>query len=362
MNSTPRKIIIGMSGGVDSAVSAHLLLQEGHAVEALFMKNWEEDDTSQYCSAARDLEDVDAVCQILGIPYRTVNFSTEYWERVFKYFLQEYKNGRTPNPDVVCNREIKFRAFLDWALATGADAIATGHYARLKTNDDGSRALLTGQDADKDQSYFLHQLNQHQLKHTLFPVGTLTKKEVRRRAAKLKLPNFAKKDSTGICFIGERPFKEFLKTYLPAQPGTIVTAEGQEIGRHEGLMYYTLGQRQGIGIGGYKGHRNEPWYVVDKDLPGNRLVVVQGAEHPLLYKSFLIARELYWVAGSAPAFPLRCMAKNRYRQEDQTCLVLATDTDQLRVEFSKPQRAVTPGQSIVFYSGEQCLGGGVIQS
>ncbi len=349
------KIIVGLSGGVDSAVAALLLKQQGHAVTGLFMKNWEEDDTTTECGAEEDLKVVRAVCAQLGIPLKTVNFSTEYWDRVFSYFLEEHKRGRTPNPDVLCNKEIKFKAFLDHALGLGADAIATGHYARIEQRD-ARYALLKARDTQKDQTYFLYPLGQAELARTLFPIGHLTKPEVRELARAAGLPNHDRKDSTGICFIGERDFKGFLARYLPAQPGDIHTFTGERLGRHDGLMYYTLGQRHGLGIGG----AGEPWYVARKDLASNTLYVVQGENHPALFSHGLEAGDLHWVAGAPPTLPLRCAAKTRYRQPDQAC-ALTLSPAHLAARFDLPQRAVTPGQSVVFYQGEECLGGGVIQ-
>ena len=348
-------IVVGLSGGVDSAVAALLLKQQGHAVTGLFMKNWEEDDTSTECSAEEDLKIVRAVCAQLNIPLRTVNFSAEYWDRVFSYFLEEHKRGRTPNPDVLCNKEIKFKAFLDHALGLGAEAIATGHYARIEQRD-GRYALLKARDAQKDQTYFLYPLGQAELARTLFPIGHLTKPEVRTLARAAGLPNHDRKDSTGICFIGERDFKGFLARYLPAQPGDIHTLTGEHLGRHDGLMYYTLGQRHGLGIGG----AGEAWYVAGKDLTSNTLYVVQGENHPALFSYGLEADDLHWVAGAPPALPLSCTAKTRYRQPDQPC-VLTRSLETLDVRFESPQRALTPGQSVVLYEGEECLGGGVIQ-
>ncbi len=356
------KVIVGMSGGVDSSVAALLLKEQGYAVEGLFMKNWEEDDDEDVCPARQDMIDAMAVCDRLGIPFHFVNFAKEYWERVFAYFLEEYRAGRTPNPDILCNREIKFRAFLDYALNDlGAEAIATGHYARLAQDEAGAH-LLKGVDEAKDQSYFLHALGQEQLRHALFPLGSLCKPEVRRLAARAGLATARKKDSTGICFIGERRFSAFLQRYLPAQPGDIVTLDGQIIGRHQGLMYYTLGQRQGLGIGGLRGFSEEPWFVVDKDLQNNRLIVAQGSEHPALYRHALMASRAHWIAGTPPALPLRCRAKVRYRQADQPCTLYPHGETGLKVIFDAPQRAITPGQSVVFYAGETCLGGAVIES
>ena len=351
--------MVGLSGGVDSAVAAWLLLQQGYAVEGLFMKNWDEDDAPGHCPAEQDLADARAVAEVLGIELRTVSFSTEYWDRVFAHFLAEYRAGRTPNPDILCNQEIKFRAFLDYALDLGADWIATGHYARV-AGDANQRRLLKGLDDNKDQSYFLYRLNQRALSHSLFPLGELSKPEVRSIAQLKGLPNFAKKDSTGICFIGERKFKAFLGRYLPAQPGNIVSTAGEILGRHQGLMFHTIGQRQGLGIGGTRDSSGEPWYVVGKNLTANELVVAQGKNHPALFRSGLAATDLHWIAGSPPALPLACCARIRYRQRDQACEILARDSGSCTVRFGTAQRAVTPGQAVVFYQGDLCLGGGTI--
>ena len=358
--SAAPKVIVGMSGGVDSSVSAYLLLQQGYAVEGLFMKNWEEDDGTEYCTAKEDLKDAQAVCDKLGIKLHTANFAAEYWDNVFEHFLAEYKAGRTPNPDILCNKEIKFKAFLEYAQALGADYIATGHYTRRSTDNDCAQ-LLKGLDPNKDQSYFLHAVNGKQIAKTLFPVGELPKPEVRRIAQEQGLATYAKKDSTGICFIGERRFKDFLQQYLPAQKGTIVTDAGKLIGEHQGLMYYTIGQRQGIGIGGVKNSAEAPWFVVSKDLVNNRLIIGQGHEHPLMMSRSLYSEKLDWVAGECPTLPLRCKAKTRYRQPDQDCIIYPEGKG-IRVIFDEPQRAVTAGQSAVFYSDDICLGGGVIES
>ncbi|MCO6413308.1 MAG: tRNA 2-thiouridine(34) synthase MnmA [Thiogranum sp.] len=356
-----RKVIVGLSGGVDSAVAAGLLLEQGYDVEAVFMKNWDEDDEAGYCPAEQDLADAGAIAQRLGIRLRTVSFSTEYWDRVFQYFLDEYRAGRTPNPDILCNQEIKFGAFLDYALGLGADWIATGHYARVE-GESGRRQLLKGVDANKDQTYFLYRLNQRALNHSLFPVGELAKSRVREIAAQSGFPNAAKKDSTGICFIGERKFKAFLSHYLPAQRGEIVSVDGEPLGRHDGLMYHTIGQRQGLGIGGIRDAGGDPWYVVDKDLAANRLIVAQGKNHPALFRHALHAQDLHWISGQAPAMPLRCHARIRYRQPDQVCTITTLDRSACKVEFNTPQRAVTPGQAVVFYADDVCLGGGTICS
>jgi tRNA-uridine 2-sulfurtransferase len=354
-----KKVIVGMSGGVDSSVAALQLLEQGYNVEGLFMKNWEQDDDGDYCAAAIDLEDAQKVCDKLGIKLHSVNFSDQYWDRVFKHFLDEYSAGRTPNPDILCNKEIKFKAFLDYALKLGADYIATGHYARIEERNE-KHVMLKGVDNNKDQSYFLYTLGQQQLKHSLFPVGEIEKPVVRELAKKSAMATHAKKDSTGICFIGERKFKEFLQQYLPAQPGDIKTIEGKIIGKHHGLMYYTLGQRKGLGIGGVKGGSEEPWFSIDKDLKNNVLIAVQGEEHPRLFHTHLKASQLHWVSGQAPTAPYNCQAKVRYRQPDQTCTITQLDSNNCSVTFDKPQRAITPGQSVVFYDGEICLGGGVI--
>ncbi len=356
-----KKVIIGMSGGVDSSVSAYLLKQQGYQVEGLFMKNWEEDDDEEYCAAAEDLKDAQAVCDKLGIELHTVNFAAEYWDNVFEHFLAEYKAGRTPNPDIMCNKEIKFKAFLQFsAEILGADFIATGHYVRRTSSD--KPQMLRGLDNNKDQSYFLYAIGEQQIAQTLFPVGELEKPEVRRIAEEQGLITADKKDSTGICFIGERKFKDFLQKFLPAQPGNIETPEGQVIGEHEGLMYHTLGQRKGLLIGGLKEFNDQPWFVVDKDVERNVLIVGQGKNHPLLFSNGLVAKQLNWIDGQGPQGPSRLTVKTRYRQEDIPCSVVPDlENGTIRVLFDEPQRAVTPGQSAVFYDGEVCLGGGIIE-
>ena len=358
--SSPEKIIVGMSGGVDSSVSAYLLLEQGYEVEALFMKNWEEDDTEEYCSASEDLADAQQVCDALGIKLHTVNFSSEYWDNVFEHFLHEYRIGRTPNPDIMCNREIKFKAFLDHAQVLGAERIATGHYVRTRQRN-GTVELLRGLDNNKDQSYFLYALNQHQLKHALFPVGELEKSEVREIARREKFAVHAKKDSTGICFIGERKFRDFLQRFIPAQPGDIYSSEGKRLGEHSGLMYYTIGQRQGLGIGGTEPGKDDPWYVVAKELQSNRLVVTQGVDNSLLFHSHCRITDLHWIGARAEDFPFTCTAKVRYRQQDSRCRLLSVDGDSAEIEFDEPQRAMTPGQALVLYQKDQCLGGATIE-
>ena len=359
MNTDSGNIIVGVSGGVDSSVALLLLLEQGYDVEAVFMKNWEADDRDEYCAAAQDLEDAQQVCDKLNVTLHSVNFSDQYWDRVFKYFLDEYHAGRTPNPDVLCNREIKFRAFLDYALSIGGSKIATGHYAGIR-HTDKLYHLLRGSDPDKDQSYFLYLLNQRQLSHVIFPLSDLPKSEVRKIAARHGFVTHNKKDSTGICFIGERRFRDFLQTYLPAKPGDIVTEDGRIIGQHEGLMYHTIGQRRGLRIGGIRNSDAAPWYVAAKDMQNNRLVVVQHHDHPLLYKSMLQAEQLHWISGAPASSPFRCTAKTRYRQHDAPCTVWFQE-DNCQVEFDQPQWAVTPGQSVVFYDAEICLGGGIIK-
>ena len=369
-----QRVVVGLSGGVDSAVTAYLLKQQGHEVVGIFMKNWEDDDDSEYCSSNIDFVDAAAVADVIGIEIEHVNFAADYKDRVFAEFLREYQAGRTPNPDVLCNAEIKFKAFLDHAMRLGAEKIATGHYARVRSVADASYEggqrfeLLKGLDPLKDQSYFLHRLNQAQLSKTMFPVGELPKTEVRRIADEIKLPNAKKKDSTGICFIGERPFREFLNRYLSNEPGPIKDDRGRKLGEHVGLSFYTLGQRKGIGIGGVKdkgtprgGGEHEPWFVARKDMATNTLYVVQGHDHPWLLQHTLVADDLSWVDGRGPSVGQAGMgAKTRYRQADAPCEVTAASASEIALRFPEAQWAVTPGQSAVLYQGEVCLGGGVI--
>ncbi len=362
LNSTDikQRVIVGMSGGVDSSVAAQCLIEQGYQVEGLFMKNWEQDDDEDYCAAADDLKDAQQVCDKLNIKLHSVNFADQYWDRVFQHFLDEYSAGRTPNPDILCNKEIKFKAFLDYALQLGADFIATGHYVQSAQNE-GVFELLKGLDANKDQSYFLYTLNQQQLSHSLFPIGHIEKPEVRKLAEKSAFITHDKKDSTGICFIGERKFKDFLQRFIPAQPGDIKTLDGQIIGKHAGLMYYTLGQRKGLGIGGVKNASEEPWFSVRKDLDNNILYVAQG-DDSALYHTQLSASQLSWVSGEMPSLPYTCHAKVRYRQSDQACTIVSFDNKSVTVKFEQAQRAITPGQSVVFYQQNICLGGGVIDN
>jgi tRNA-specific 2-thiouridylase len=356
IDSSKKRVVVAMSGGVDSSVSAWLLKQQGYDVRGLFMKNWEEDDNSTYCAASKDLADVESVCQQIDIPLHTVNFSAEYWDQVFERFLASYRNGYTPNPDILCNKEIKFKLFWEYAKNLGADQMATGHYVKCEFNK-----LLKGTDDNKDQSYFLYALTQEQLARSLFPIGNEKKSAVRQLAQKVGLPNHAKKDSVGICFIGERKFKTFLERYIPHAPGTIETLDGDVLGHHDGLMYYTLGQRTGLGIGGKKNAAAAPWYVIDKNLSTHTLIVGQGHQHPHLLTQKLVCSDVHWISSSGENFPLTCSAKTRYRQTEQICYVTPIDHHSYTVAFEQPQWAVTPGQSVVFYNGNICLGGGIIQ-
>ena len=353
--SNKEHVVVGISGGVDSAVAAMLLLQQGYQVTGVFMKNWEEDDDEEYCAAEEDYRVAREVCAQLEIPLRAINFSSEYWDRVFAYFLEEYRAGRTPNPDVMCNKEIKFKAFLEYAMSLGAEHIATGHYTRVDQHDQGYR-LLRGKDRNKDQSYFLYAIGQHELAHSLFPIGELEKPKVRQLAEDAGFVNYDRKDSTGICFIGERRFKDFLARYLPAQPGEIHSLDGEVKGKHDGLMYATIGQRHGLGIGG----PGDAWYVAGKDLNRNILYVVQGQDHPALYRDSLSATDLAWISGNPPTDQFKCSAKIRYRQDDTPCQLMF-EGERVDVHFTQAQRAITPGQSIVFYDDDVCLGGGIIQ-
>ncbi len=368
MHGNGERVVVGLSGGVDSSVAAWLLKEQGYEVVGLFMKNWEDDDDDEYCSTREDWLSAASAADVLGIDIEAVNFAAEYRERVFADFLREYSAGRTPNPDVLCNAEIKFKAFLDHAIALGAQRIATGHYAQTRvagaSAPDGSgealRELLRGADPDKDQSYFLHRLTQAQLARTMFPIGHLHKRQVRAIAQQIGLPNAQRRDSTGICFIGERPFREFLGRYLPTRPGPIVTEDGSTIGEHGGLAFHTLGQRKGLGIGGTREGSGAPWFVARKDLERNTLVVVQGRDHPSLLASGLQAADAHWIAGAPPVDDGTLAARTRYRQPDARCRLVETAGDRFALRFSEPQWAVTPGQSAVLYSGEVCLGGGII--
>ena len=358
-----QRIIVGMSGGVDSSVAAWLLKQQGHDVVGVFMKNWEDDDTDEYCTSREDLIDAAAVADVIGIDLEAANFAAEYRERVFAHFLRDYAAGRTPNPDVLCNSEIKFRAFLDHALSRGADSIATGHYARVRRRSpSGPIELLKAHDAAKDQTYFLHRLTQEQLAPVVFPLGEMTKHDVRALAQREGIPTYGKRDSTGICFIGERPFRDFLARYLPRVPGPIVTPDGATVGRHDGLAYYTIGQRHGLRVGGRQGSAHAPWFVASKDRARNALIAVQGHDHPLLYRREIVARDLHWIAGEPPALPGRMAAKTRYRMPDARCDVRMDGEDVLVAAFDAPQWAPTPGQYLVLYDGERCLGGGAIDA
>lgn len=359
MKIQAKKIVVGLSGGVDSAVSAYLLQQQGHEVTGVYMQNWETENDDPHCHGQQDLSDARAVCDQLQIPFRVVNFAKQYWDQVFQYCLDEFAAGRTPNPDIGCNKEIKFKVFLQYALQLGADCLATGHYAQIH-DQNGAMQLLRSEDAEKDQSYFLYTLGQAELAKSLFPVGHLVKHQVRELARTAGLINHAKKDSTGICFIGERRFKQFLNEFLLAQPGLMKTPEGKTIGQHDGVMFYTIGQRRGLNIGGQKDAAESGWYVLAKDIPNNILIVGQGHDHPLLYSSRLICNQVHWVSGQAPDSLFSCTAKIRYRQKDTPCQITPLSNDMYQVDFNQPQRAITPGQSIVFYQGPVCLGGGII--
>lgn len=361
MNKSDIRVVVGMSGGVDSSATALKLKREGYDVVGIFMKNWDDTDENGVCTATEDYKDVQAVANQIGIPYYSVNFEKEYWNKVFEYFLDEYKKGRTPNPDVICNKEIKFKAFLDYAMDLGADYVATGHYARVERDDDGTVHMLRGVDSNKDQTYFLNQLSQDQLQRVMFPLGEMEKPDVRQLAEEAGLKTADKKDSTGICFIGERDFKEFLMNYLPAQPGEMQTLDGDVVNTHDGLMYYTIGQRQGLGIGGSKEYGNEPWFVIGKDLERNVLLVGQGFHHEHLYATHLEANDFSFTVKAPAEAEFRCTAKFRYRTDDVPVTIkMNDDRTEAIVEFDEPQRAITPGQAIVLYDGEECLGGGTI--
>lgn len=361
MNKSDIRVVVGMSGGVDSSATALKLKREGYDVVGIFMKNWDDTDENGVCTATEDYKDVQAVANQIGIPYYSVNFEKEYWNKVFEYFLDEYKKGRTPNPDVICNKEIKFKAFLDYAMDLGADYVATGHYARVERDDDGTVHMLRGVDSNKDQTYFLNQPSQDQLQRVMFPLGEMEKPDVRQLAEEAGLKTADKKDSTGICFIGERDFKEFLMNYLPAQPGEMQTLDGDVVNTHDGLMYYTIGQRQGLGIGGSKEYGNEPWFVIGKDLERNVLLVGQGFHHEHLYATHLEASDFSFTVKAPAEAEFRCTAKFRYRTDDVPVTIkMNDDRTEAIVEFDEPQRAITPGQAIVLYDGEECLGGGTI--
>lgn len=361
MNKSDIRVVVGMSGGVDSSATALKLKREGYDVVGIFMKNWDDTDENGVCTATEDYKDVQAVANQIGIPYYSVNFEKEYWNKVFEYFLDEYKKGRTPNPDVICNKEIKFKAFLDYAMDLGADYVATGHYARVERDDNGTVHMLRGVDSNKDQTYFLNQLSQDQLQRVMFPLGEMKKPDVRQLAEEAGLKTADKKDSTGICFIGERDFKEFLMNYLPAQPGEMQTLDGDVVNTHDGLMYYTIGQRQGLGIGGSKEYGNEPWFVIGKDLERNVLLVGQGFHHEHLYATHLEASDFSFTVKAPAEAEFRCTAKFRYRTDDVPVTIkMNDDRTEAIVEFDEPQRAITPGQAIVLYDGEECLGGGTI--
>lgn len=360
MSNTKTRVVVGMSGGVDSSVTALLLKEQGYDVIGVFMKNWDDTDENGLCTATEDYKDVALVANKIGIPYYSINFEKEYWDKVFQYFLDEYKKGRTPNPDVMCNKEIKFKAFLDYAMSLGAEYVATGHYARVSRDEEGTTHMLRGIDTNKDQTYFLNQLSQEQLSKVMFPLGEMDKSEVRKIAEDAGLATAKKKDSTGICFIGEKDFKGFLMNYLPAQPGNMVTEDGQVMGRHDGLMYYTIGQRKGLGIGG-TGDSNEPWFVIGKNLEQNELIVGQGFTHPHLYATHLDASDFSFTTPNDYPDTFKCTAKFRYRQKDVGVTVhFNKEENSAVVEFDEPARAITPGQAIVLYDGEECLGGGTI--
>lgn len=360
LDNSQTRVVVGMSGGVDSSVTALLLKEQGYDVIGVFMKNWDDTDEFGVCTATEDYKDVALVADEIGIPYYSVDFQKEYWDRVFEYFLAEYRKGRTPNPDVMCNKEIKFKAFLDYAMELGADYVATGHYAQIEKLPDGTVNMLRGVDNNKDQTYFLSQLSQSQLQKVMFPLGGMKKKEVREIAARFGLATAKKKDSTGVCFIGERNFKKFLSEYLPAQPGRMMTLDNVDMGSHDGLMYYTIGQRSGLGIGGTNGTNNDPWFVVGKDLAKNILYVGQGFHHPALYADSLKASTIHFTQDKEFPENFSCTAKFRYRQQDVPVTVHLTGNDTAEVVFAEPVRAITPGQAVVFYDGDVCLGGGLI--